>query len=235
MATKRHTPDRAFSEAEKMFLLGGFDALPEALDDLPEPEGMRIFGWFVGDAAAVFDRHREYLYAEAKRLGDPSRVPARQRAGLLLRGTDAAGREPPCDGPIAGRGRVMATKRLPDSPDLSNDVIAILLAGWGSEPPPGLPRVHGFAGGSLELSVTGGLGPGGLWRAYAPWLRERAREWGWTPHYIGPDGERRFFGEAAAWEADRGERHVRGALSRHADDRDDDNGNDDDGSENEFA
>ena len=32
---------------------------------------------------------------------------------------------------------------------------------------------------------------------------------------------------ALAWEADRGERHVRGALSLHADERDDDNHDDD--------
>jgi hypothetical protein len=71
-----------------------------------------------------------------------------------------------------------------------------------------------------------------LWRTYEPWLRERARAWGWTPRYIGPDGVRRFYGEALAWEADRGEPLVRGRLSLHADERDDD---DDDRPEDDVA
>ena len=62
--------DRPLSELEVRFLLGGFDALPTPdWRDLPEPEVARIFEWFLGDAGPVFERHRESLYAEAKRLG----------------------------------------------------------------------------------------------------------------------------------------------------------------------
>jgi hypothetical protein len=70
MATLRHTPpDRPLSETEVRFLLGGFDALPSPYwRDLPQPESTHIFEWFLGGAAAVFERHREFLHAEAKRL-----------------------------------------------------------------------------------------------------------------------------------------------------------------------
>jgi hypothetical protein len=62
--------DRPLSEREVRFLLGGFAALPTPhWRDLPEPEGTRIFEWFLGDAGPVFERHREFLHAEAKRLG----------------------------------------------------------------------------------------------------------------------------------------------------------------------
>ena len=97
-----------------------------------------------------------------------------------------------------------------------------------------MARTRGFGGGQLDLFVTNGPGAGGLWHQHEGVVRDRARAWGWTPHYIGPDGERRFYGEALAWEADRGERHVRGALSLHADVRDDD-GDDDDGPEDGAA
>ena len=71
MAKLRQTPpERPLSELEVRFLLGGFDALPTPhWRDLPEPEGARIFEWFLGDAGPVFEQHREFLYAEAKRLG----------------------------------------------------------------------------------------------------------------------------------------------------------------------
>jgi hypothetical protein len=121
------------------------------------------------------------------------------------------------------------TKHHSDMPALSADTIAIILD--AADPPPGVARTRGFGGGFLEVAVTGGPGPGGMWRRYEAVLRERARAWGWTPHYIGPDGVRRFYGEALAWEADRGEPPVRGRLSLHADERDDD----DDGPEDDVA
>jgi hypothetical protein len=121
------------------------------------------------------------------------------------------------------------TKHHADLPALSADTTAIILDGPGAEPPAGVARTHGFGGGSLELGVTGGPGAGGLWCQHETLLGERARAWGWTPHYIGPDSVRRFYGEALAWEADRGEPLVRGRLSLHADERDvDDDGPEDD-------
>jgi hypothetical protein len=116
----------------------------------------------------------------------------------------------------------MPTKHPSDLPALSADTIAVLLDGWGAAPPAGVARTHGFGGGYLQLACTGELGPAGLWAAYEAELRERAREWGWMPHFRGPDGELRFFGQAAVWETDHGEPHVHGALALHDDERDDD-------------
>ena len=122
----------------------------------------------------------------------------------------------------------MPTKQHADLPALSADTTAIILGGPGTDPPAGVARTRGFGGGFLELCVTGGPGAGGLWRQYQAVLRERARAWGWTPHYLGPDGRRRFYGEALAWEADRGERPVREVLVLHTDDRDDEDDDDED-------
>src|SRR5215218_8558048 len=68
MPKLRHAPpDRSLSETEVRFLLSGFDGLPEPL---PETEGGRVFEWFFNDiAGAVFEQHREFLHAEARRLG----------------------------------------------------------------------------------------------------------------------------------------------------------------------
>jgi hypothetical protein len=123
------------------------------------------------------------------------------------------------------------TKHHSDLPALSANTIAIILD--HAEPPPGVPRTHGFGGGFLEVGVTGGPGPGGMWRQYEALLRERAREWGWTPHLLAPDGVRRFYGEALAWETDHGAPPVRARPTLHTDDRDDDS--DDGDSEDDEA
>jgi hypothetical protein len=66
---REQVPEQPLSETEVKFLLGGFDQLPSSLHDLPGPEGDRIFTWFLDGAAAVFEQHREFLLAEARRLG----------------------------------------------------------------------------------------------------------------------------------------------------------------------
>jgi hypothetical protein len=106
-------------------------------------------------------------------------------------------------------------------PDLQVETVAVLLGGWCAEPPADVPREpHGFGGGLLECFDIGGIAK--MWRAHEGWLREQATAWGWGPHYVGPDGTRRFYGEALAWEADRGEPDACGAPFLHAADREGD-------------
>jgi hypothetical protein len=93
----------------------------------------------------------------------------------------------------------MAMRRgRPEVPNLSNDVLAILLAGWGADPPTGVPRTPGFGGGMMALAVTGGPGPGGLWQRHEAYLRRLAAEWGWPPTWVCRDGVLRYYGEACA-------------------------------------
>ncbi len=116
----------------------------------------------------------------------------------------------------------MPTKyRGPDGPDLKNETAAVLLAGWSAEPPPGVPLgPHGFGGGLLECYSPGGMAA--LWRQHADWLRAQAAVWGWTPTCLGPDGVRRFFAEALAWEGDRGEQHAHNVPNLPTDEHEDD-------------
>ena len=88
----------------------------------------------------------------------------------------------------------MKLKQAPTAPDLSNDVISILLAGWSAEPPNSFERTRGFGGGMTHF-MTGGLGAHGLWARYEDFLRGMARQWGWAPPIVGPDGRRYFYGE----------------------------------------
>ena len=85
----------------------------------------------------------------------------------------------------------MKRKQLSAAPDLKADTIAVLLAGWGAPEPPE-PYPHGFSGGFLQLLTPGGIAE--VWNQHGPWLRERARAWGWEPT-IELDGELVFYGE----------------------------------------
>lgn len=91
----------------------------------------------------------------------------------------------------------MATRRPNEvAPDLRPRAVAVLLHGWGAEPPADVPRdAHGFGGGFLDLYTEG---PGALWREHEAWLRGIARAWQWQPETAGPDGIRRFYGEHLA-------------------------------------
>ena len=84
-------------------------------------------------------------------------------------------------------------------PDLRPDVIAILLAGWGAEPPvPGPFR--GFGGGFMRLASEHEGGAAALWRQHEFYLRHVAREWNWSPTFELPNGNLGFFGEVEASE-----------------------------------
>jgi hypothetical protein len=111
----------------------------------------------------------------------------------------------------------MRPKRTAAAPDLSNDVLAVLLAGWGAEPPPSERRTHGFGGGYAELAFTGGPGPGGLWAQHEAYLRAVAARWGWRPTCRGRDGQLRYYGEAIHHERVLGVIGFRDALTWHRD------------------
>jgi hypothetical protein len=79
-------------------------------------------------------------------------------------------------------------RALTQAPDLSAQTIAIALEGWGSYPPAGVP-----------------------WTTHELFVKAAARSWGWQPRFVGPDGRRRFFAEALAWE------HAHGMADVHED------------------
>ncbi len=95
----------------------------------------------------------------------------------------------------------MAYRRDPDAdvPDLSPEVIAILLGGWGATPPePSIPN-PGFAGGFYELASGHTSGAAAdMWREHEEFLRDTARGWGWEPSIPGPGGRLLFYAEAKA-------------------------------------
>jgi hypothetical protein len=81
------------------------------------------------------------------------------------------------------------------APDLKNETIGVLLAGWGATLPPDVnPGAHGFGGGMLELLTDG---PADLWKEHEAFLRSVARTWGWTPTVETPRGLM-FYAEALA-------------------------------------
>lgn len=81
-----------------------------------------------------------------------------------------------------------------DAPDLADDVVAILLNGWGAQPPSPPSPPHGFTAACLDLLDD----PAALWLRHEPFLRQVALDWGWEPQWTGPDGRRRFYGEHCA-------------------------------------
>ena len=85
----------------------------------------------------------------------------------------------------------MATRRHPEVPDLKPEVIAILLAGWSAPMAPE-PSPVGFSSGLLDL-FDGHTAD--IWTEHEQWLREKARQWGWEPSHVAPDGRRVFYGE----------------------------------------
>jgi hypothetical protein len=79
-------------------------------------------------------------------------------------------------------------------PDLSAETIAILLGGWGAEPPAAADDGdRGFEHGFADLYEQDG--PATLWRTHEAFLRATAVAWGWVPTFLGPDGVARFWGE----------------------------------------
>jgi hypothetical protein len=92
----------------------------------------------------------------------------------------------------------MATvKGAADRPDLKAEVVAILLAGWGAQPPAGVdPGPPGFGQGMFEAFEA----PAALWCQHERFLRATAKAWGWAPSFTLPDGTPAFWAEAEAAE-----------------------------------
>ena len=73
----------------------------------------------------------------------------------------------------------------PEAPPMTDSEAAVLLAGWGVEPP--LGRRHGFGDMGLWLWQDD---LGAVWREHEAFLRDKAREWSWTPFWwIAPANE----------------------------------------------
>jgi hypothetical protein len=81
-------------------------------------------------------------------------------------------------------------------PDLKPETVAVLLAGWGAEPPASVPQgPRGFDGNFLTLYDAGGIAR--LWREHETWLRAQAAEWNWSPAFT-LDDRMLFYGEYVA-------------------------------------
>lgn len=89
----------------------------------------------------------------------------------------------------------MKVRQATAAPDLADDVIAILLDGWGAQPPVPCEN-HGFSRGFIDLFEPDG--PGTLWHRHEVYLRQVARAWRWQPKWKGVDGTLRFYGEHIA-------------------------------------
>ena len=76
---------------------------------------------------------------------------------------------------------------------LERQTIAILLWGWGAQPPVDDGR-HGFGRGFLTLYEPGDAGIVRLWTTHREALLQQAEEWDWEPS-DDLDGTAVFFGE----------------------------------------
>ena len=94
----------------------------------------------------------------------------------------------------------MKLRRATPAMPFSDEVAAILLAGWSAYPPGSSPDDphSGSPGGFWDLALDGDQGIADRWRAYEPQLRRLAAAWGWEPTWRDADDEPLFYAESIA-------------------------------------